>query len=98
LIDWLSILTGIASENEILIKKKLKPVTTVSKKKSKPVKPIKGKLKTNFPDTFSVLKNASVESGYDLDKFLKLISVDNKLETNKHKHKQTRGKIGKDKK
>lgn len=95
-VDWLSILTGIASVGKKSAKKTKKPVTTVDKNKSKPVKPVKKKSVLSFPELYSSLKNDSTEAGYDLDKFIKLISGKKKPEIKKQK--LTRGKIGNDQK
>ncbi|QQS37602.1 MAG: alpha-amylase [Ignavibacteriales bacterium] len=97
-VQWLTILTGIFSVQKKSDKKIVKPATTASKKKSKST--LSGTSKTTKPPKadFTVLKPISINAGYDVDKFLELLKDYKKIETKKHKQKQTRGKLGKDKK
>ena len=97
-VQWLTILTGIFSVQEKSDRKIVKPVTTARKKKSKSVLSETKKTKKPSITDFTVLKPVSVNAGYDVDKFLELLKENKKTEIKKPKQKQTRGKLGKDKK
>lgn len=98
LVKWLTILTGISSVQNTTDRKIVRPVTTADKKKSKSALTESKKTMKSVNTDFKVLIPLSVSAGYEVDKFLEQLKANIKIETKKHKQKQTRGKLGKDKK